>query len=44
MPESESMTEQRRLKQDPALFAAALDAARRVLNPQGLNPGVLIDP
>jgi alkyldihydroxyacetonephosphate synthase len=32
-------------KQRPALFAAALRAAKQVLDPQGLlNPGVLIDP
>ncbi|HZT19760.1 MAG TPA: FAD-binding oxidoreductase, partial [Dongiaceae bacterium] len=32
-------------RQRPALFAAALQAAKRALDPQGLlNPGVLIDP
>ena len=32
-------------KQRPALFAAALHAAKQALDPQGLlNPGVLIDP
>ncbi|HZT50842.1 MAG TPA: FAD-linked oxidase C-terminal domain-containing protein, partial [Stellaceae bacterium] len=32
-------------KQRPPLFAAALQAAKRALDPQGLlNPGVLIDP
>jgi alkyldihydroxyacetonephosphate synthase len=32
-------------RQRPALFAAALKAAKRALDPQGmLNPGVLIDP
>jgi alkyldihydroxyacetonephosphate synthase len=32
-------------RQRPALFAAALRAAKRALDPQGLlNPGVLIDP
>ena len=32
-------------KQRPELFAAALQAAKRALDPQGmLNPGVLIDP
>jgi len=32
-------------RQRPALFAAALRAAKSELDPQGmLNPGVLIDP
>jgi alkyldihydroxyacetonephosphate synthase len=32
-------------KQRPELFAAALRAAKKQLDPQGLlNPGVLIDP
>ena len=32
-------------KQSPALFRAALQAAKKVLDPEGiLNPGVLIDP
>jgi alkyldihydroxyacetonephosphate synthase len=32
-------------KQRPELFAAALRAAKRAVDPQGLlNPGVLIDP
>ena len=32
-------------RQRPPLFAAALRAAKRELDPQGLlNPGILIDP
>ena len=32
-------------RQRPPLFAAALRAAKKALDPQGLlNPGVLIDP
>jgi len=32
-------------RQRPALFAAALRAAKKELDPQGmLNPGVLVDP